>query len=140
MLAATVLAALGIGLRSAAPTIDPGSHSHGLGACGKTDRSRTPGLRHGYLTISGVLSRARNGGSTVPSVRIARRFSGWLDRRTPWQFALTWAACLFLVILIVGGTVQWLIRGSFDLAFLFGFTGSFAVLPVLRPRLHNSDG
>ena len=34
------------------------------------------------------------------------------------------AACLFLVILIVGGTVQWLIRGHFDLAFLFGFTGS----------------
>jgi hypothetical protein len=59
----------------------------------------------------------------VPLLRAARRFSTWLRRCQPWQFALAWFGCLLVITLATGVITQWLVKGRFGLAFLFTYTG-----------------
>jgi hypothetical protein len=81
----------------------------------------------GTSRFCGTTARSVSVEVTVPSARVRRRFSSWLERRSPWQFALTWAACLFLTTLAAGGAAQWLIKRHLDLTFLFTYAGLFAV-------------
>jgi hypothetical protein len=64
---------------------------------------------------------------TEPLVKPGRRFINWLEGRTAWQFAVIYLFILFPAVLIGGGAVQWWAKGHFDLAFLFGYAGIFAV-------------
>lgn len=60
-------------------------------------------------------------------MKIGHRFSGWLERRTAWQFAVIYLSFVFPVVLIGGGAAQWWSTGHCDLAFLFSYAGIFAV-------------
>jgi CHASE2 domain-containing sensor protein len=63
--------------------------------------------------------------------------SGWLERRTVWQFAAFWGVCSFLAVVLAGAAGQWLIKRHLDVSFLLGYGLAFAVGSALPATLRH---
>jgi hypothetical protein len=50
----------------------------------------------------------------------------WLDKLPSWQFALLYASCLLLAV-VVAGCVNWLVAGHLNLSFLVGYGVIFTI-------------